>query len=258
MAFRCNQKDFDLCLDNINTSGKMYMVERKRGRKAMFMNGRMNLYCGNQFSIKLQTDKERQVITLFGNVKKGFNRFILKNNLTIKEVKPIYSSYFRNYEAFKHLPDNTDFEIIDVNHCYWRIAYLLGYISERIYKNTLKKSDMKLFRNMALSCTIAPKIREYYIDGKKINEIMEDTRMYQTMYKNIRYTSYNIIGDICEKIGEKNCLGYRTDGIFVLPQFSKEVKRLMRKNRLTFKTVKCRKIDYGHYLQIDENKQMKF
>jgi hypothetical protein len=234
------------------------MVERKRGRKAMYMDGRMNLYSGNQFSIKLQTDKEKQVVTLFGNVKKSFNNFIAKNGLVVNPIEPLYHSYYRNTEMYQSLPNGTEFDIIDVNHCFWRISYLLGYISERVYKNTLKKPDMKLFRNMALSCTIAPKIREYYISGKKIMEITEDTSLYQTMYKNIRYGSYNAVGSICEAIGNGNCLGYRTDGIFTLPQYSKEIKRLMRKSRLNCKTVKCVKVDDRFYLQKDENKQMKF
>jgi len=256
MAFQCSKEDYQLCLDLTLKKEPIFSVERKRGNRAIIVNDKVAVLNANQFEIKLGAKEKKEVVSLIANVKKGFTKFLTKNGFYVEPIEQRHGSYFHNQHLFNALPVDGKFILIDVSHCYWRIAYLLGYISERTYSNTLKKKDgMKLWRNMALACTIAPKTREYYWHKVKIMEISEDTSQYQQMYKNIRYRAYNLMGDICAKIGQKNCFGYRTDGIFVTPEREAEVKKMLKKERLNFKTNKLVKISSSSYS--DEKKKVK-
>jgi hypothetical protein len=196
---------------------------------------------------------------LFANVKKSINKFIIKNNCEIPKIEKEYDSTFTNRLLFDSLPIGTNFYYLDVKHCYWRIAYLNGYISENYYKKILENPDLKIYRNMALSCIIAPKSVEYYENGELINVITEDTGIYHTIYENIRFKAWNIFGSLCfEKIGKEKTIGYYTDGIMVLSDDVAIVKTTLSRNKLQFRITKCIKTKDRQWLNCDTNEFRRF
>ena len=106
-------------------------------------------------------DNKKDIVNLIAQTKKQFNRFIEKNRLEIEEIEPLTTSYFCNHKAIEKGKKGELICHIDINHAYWRTAFLLGYISERYYKKTYQNDDLKLHRNVALACTIAPKKKTY-------------------------------------------------------------------------------------------------
>jgi hypothetical protein len=112
---------------------------------------------------------------------------------------------------------------------------------------------------MALSCIIAPKSMDYYINGILIHSITEDTTIYNDVYESIRFKAWNIFGSLCfEKIGQEKTIGYYTDGIMCFNEDLPLVKTMLARNQLQYKIVPMIKIDYRKYINTETNEIRKF
>lgn len=54
---------------------------------------------------------------------------------------------------------------IDVNDCYWRTAYLLGYITKETYVKGKRKSDWKIGRNASIGSLVKTVVIRNYVNG---------------------------------------------------------------------------------------------
>lgn len=233
-----------------------FRVERKRNETSFLVNGKRIAKANQRNSVNTsQNHNSKLILNIFASVKKSINRYLEKSNFTYDKKEKIYNSSFINRILFDELPNGSVFYYIDVKHCYWRIAYLNGYISESYYNKILKDPELKLYRNMALSCIIAPRIIDYYENGSYRHTIQEDTQVYQDIYENIRFTAWNLFGKLCfEKIGKENTIGYFTDGIMVFEKDVNLVKTTLSRAKLQFKVVKCIKVKHKHYMNTETSR----
>ena len=250
------RKSFKKLEGNLKSNKQSYRIEAKRGQRYLFHNGRMVAKVRYKTSVETKIDNKKdqqRVLSLIANVKKSFSRFI-KNNEVV-ELLQEYGSVYTNRIAFSEHPEDEPLYYVDLKHCYWRIAYLLGYISERIYETNLEKPEMKLYRNMALSCTIAPKIVEIHEYSKPLLIEQEDTSKHQIMYSNIRYYAWNLMGSIVhDHIGREKVFGYWTDGILVGKEDSEAVKKIFDNNNLLYRVKDCVKVDARHYKENERDR----
>jgi hypothetical protein len=245
-----SQKDLEIYKSNLIRRKKTFCVEAKRNEKYVKLNGKKVAKLKNNTSVKtLVREDSMKVLNLFASVKKSINSYLVKNQFDIEKIDKKYNSSFRNTHLFNSMPIGTEFVNVDVKHCYWRLAYLMGYISPYYYDKVLNQPDMKLWRNMALSCIIAPKKVEYYVKGESVHTITEDTRMYEQVYENIRFYAWNLFGRLChEKIGKEKCLGYFTDGILIYPEDLPKVKTVLARHKLQYRVIKCEKSGVKSYV----------
>jgi hypothetical protein len=237
-----------------------FVIERKRNELVFISNGKKVARADNKNNISHTTKEEsKYILSLFANVKKSINKYIVRSRFNIETIEKKYDSSFTNRILFDSLPVGASFYYIDVKHCYWRIAFLNGLISENYYLKVLENPDLKVYRNMALSCIIAPKSVEYYEDGKLVNVIEEDTSIYQTIYGNIRFKAWNIFGKLCfEKIGTEKTIGYYTDGIMIFSDDVNKVKATLTRNKLQFRVTKCIKTKHRQWMNCDTNEFRRF
>ena len=251
-----SKKSFEKLEQNLKSNRQSYWIEAKRGQRYLFHNGKMVAKRKYKTSVekKIKTRKEQQkVLSLIANVKKSFTSHIKKVG-TVEEIPQHYGSVYTNRIAFRELPNDTELFYIDIKHCYWRIAFILGYISTKVYENNLDKKEMKLYRNMALSCTIAPKIIEIHEYNKPMVIQQEDTVMHKIMYSNIRFFAWNLMGNIVNELGKDKVFGYWTDGILVGKNEVNKVKKIFDVNNLLYRVKNCVKIDDKHYKEIERDK----
>ena len=237
-----------------------FTIERKRNEVIFISNGKRIAKAESKNTLShAKSEETRNILSLFANVKKSINKHLILKGFEINQVEKKYDSTFSNRLLFDSLPNGTSFYYIDVKHCYWRIAFLNGYISENYYKKILLNPDLKIYRNMALSCIIAPKSVEYYENGKLINVIQEDTGIYHTIYENIRFKAWNLFGSLCfEKIGQEKTIGYYTDGIMVLSDDVAKVKATLTRNKLQYTITKCIKTNHRQWMNCTTNEFRRF
>jgi len=226
---------------------KTFIIEKKRNTTNIISNNKIVGIC-RDYSVKNNSrELKKQIITLFGQVQKQVNKHIVEQDFNIPTIIQNNSPVFSNYPLYNSLKTDESFFYVDIKHCYWRIAFLQGLITEKLYEAILLRDDMKIFRNMSLSCIVAPKSREYYSKGKLIQEIEEDREIYQTIYNNIRFTAYNLMGEIQNKLGNEFLIGYRTDAIICLEDVLADVTEVILKNNFDYRVNECFKVDNKHF-----------
>jgi hypothetical protein len=239
--FKTDLQGIETCVKNLSLMKQTFVVEKKRKNIYIYKgkSGLMSLERDFQKSVFKNTDKKTKAkaISLIGNVKRAAERYCIKKGLDIQPIPHKHPSLYRNWNVIDNMKFDEEFYYIDIKHCYWRLAYLMGIIPKSIYEGKGGK-ELKLYRNMALSCLFAPKTRITYIRGKKISEFTEHTEIFDTLYSNIRHQAWNFIGDLKDELKDK-CIGYRTDAIMVFPDSVDFVKSRMEESALLYDSIQC-------------------
>jgi hypothetical protein len=196
------------------------------------------LKVGDVLYIFVSSGKINKGLYLFGMVKKDFNNWIDENDNYSFE-----KDYKNNYVA--KLKVNEDELIkIDINHAYWRIAYLNGYISEKTYKHGLKLKDddenMKKVYCMSLSTQgMSRKLRGYTglnLNGKEI--FINKPQLHKEIYDDIRNKTYKIMDELSNMI-KKDFVKYNVDCITFKDESNIEtVENYLKSKNLTYKIEK--------------------
>ena len=145
------------------------------------------------------------------------------------------------------LPMGFEFFYVDIKHCYWRIAYLIGVLNKKTYIKYRDSARYKLARNISLSILTSEKSKEYYENGELLLKVTCDNTHYKTIYQNIRYTAYNFSGRVKELL-DGRCIGYYVDGFMILPEDFELVRKEMRSAKMYYSLTKCTKIDAKKYM----------
>jgi hypothetical protein len=96
---------------------------------------------------------------------KDIDNYILKNDGKVAHWDNNYREQMFNISAIeKNL--NKQLIMIDINDCYWRTAYLLGYITESTYIKGRKRKEWKIGRNACIGSLCKTTITQGYTDGK--------------------------------------------------------------------------------------------
>lgn len=251
---KLEQKDFKDYVKSLELSKTKFIVDRKRNVKSLIIGGKFFALSKNK-NHTAKNDDKKEMVALMGQVSKAASRYIVKNNFYVEKIKQRHASSITNRDKFRSMKIGDEFYYIDIAHCYWRIAFLHKYISQKLYEGVLSKPKLKQYRSMALACIIAPRSRSYYDKGKMILEVSEERSLWKTIYDNIRFTSYNIMGDCAMEV-EKNFIAYRTDGIMVTKPAVKKVQDFIKAAGFDYTVTRCIKVDASHYSNGTKVKKM--
>lgn len=238
-------KDFKGYIKELKVSKSKFIIEKKRTVSSLLMGGKYFALSRNRNHIAKDENK-KEIISLFAQVAKSITKFIMNSGLMIEEIHQIHPSSGTSRMKYAKMKVGAEFYYVDVAHCFWRIAFLKGYITPKLYQNILNKPELKIYRNMALACIVASRSREYVEDGVTVLEVSEERTLFKMIYNNIRFTSYNVMGGIAEEV-ENNFIAYRTDGIMVTKPAVKKVGELLKEQGFDYTVTPCFKIDDGYY-----------
>jgi len=195
---------------------------------------------GDNLYIYSNNNKMQKGLYLFRMVKKDFDKWIDDNyNEDYK-----FDSGFRSHYIAKLKVNPDELFKIDINHAYWRIAYLNGYISDKTYKSGLKLKDqdkyMKQAYCMALSTQgISRKLRGY--KGSNLNgkvKSIEKTRLHKDIYSDIRNKTFKVMDELAYLIKD-DFVSYNVDCItFKNNKNIETIENYLKSKNLTFKIEK--------------------
>ena len=252
---KIDNKSFSGYVKSMSDQKRTFIVGKKRGNKGIIFNNKYLVMNRNKNIVKNKKVKSSEINSLIGQVAKSVNRFLVSVKLDPEIIKQEHPSTSTNRRKYRLMKDGAKFYYVDIAHCYWRISFLKRYISEKLYNNVLLKDELKLFRNIALACIVSPAGRTYYIRGVKSYVIEEDRSLHRIIYNNIRFTCYNLLGEIAKSAGD-SFIAYRTDGIMVEKKGLAKVKKLMKENNFMFTVKECEKMDELYYLYEGDKKKM--
>jgi len=178
-----------------------------------------------------QSNFPKKKIYLFNNVKQQVSKWLKENVVFLpEELNSIKYNY--DYDTDEGTMCGTD-----LNHAYWRIAYLYGMINEKTYIGGLD-TDCKALRLATLSVLG----REKKFDNYEKGEIKE-SYVYQkenvdlkNVFKFIRLTCFSFMKEASELLGD-DFFAWKTDCIYYRESLTniKKVEEYFNKYNLTYK-----------------------
>jgi hypothetical protein len=185
-------------------------------------------------------------------MKKSYNQYIKYCNFVI-DVPASNLSRTTSVNYFQ-MEIGTPYNLVDISHCYWQIAYRIGMINQKTYEKYIQEEHHKLLRNMALTCVLAPKVVTYYNKQIEIvNTIEEDTSLYRAVYRKICQTSFELMSNLA-KLCEDDFLYYNTDGIAIPTRNLQKVMQFLKDNDFIFTVTQCQKTDLRKNDKIEMSK----
>jgi hypothetical protein len=155
-------------------------------------------------------------------------------NLNIVETKKHYPV---NYVNQNFNQSHYDITATDINHAYWRIAFLMGVINQKIYDKGLLL-DNKTLRLASLSNLSSKKEYQIIKEGNITQEyrVLKYNEVLHTIYNNIRYSCYEYMNNIAELLGN-DFICYKTDCIYYVDTLKNReiVHNYLTSNNLLFK-----------------------
>lgn len=105
----------------------------------------------------------------------------------------------------------------DLDHAYWRIAYVKGYISKNTYEHGIKDEKSKTIRLATLGVLGTEQKFDRYIDGEYVETIVhrKENKAMKMVYKDIRLTCFFMMYELSIQLGEDfeswntDCIYYR-------------------------------------------------
>jgi hypothetical protein len=175
---------------------------------------------------------DNKLICLFSMVLKDVTNFLNVNpyiNIPPK-VNTAEFNYFYD-DSFGKLTAT------DLDHAFWRIAYVKGYITKKTYNKGLPTSG-KAIRLASLSVLGRGKKFDRYVDGVFVEnvEVKKPDTTLQKVYVDIRYSCYYMMYEISQLLKD-DFESWRTDCIYYrdTPENRKIVHNYFEEREMLFK-----------------------
>ena len=204
-----NQHGFTI----LRNEQKNVVLDRLKGKKgiAYFRQGSFSdeiIWQNRKFIFPSKKKKIMAGMWVFRSVMNDVREFISDKRIKALDRLPV------NFWNDKLMDYQGSITATDVNHAYWRIAFMKGAISEKTYKKGLLIKD-KALRLAALANLASSKEYQVIKDGKLTSRtiVMKYDPILQKIYNNIRYTCYSYMMTMAKMLG-KDFICYKTDCIY--------------------------------------------
>lgn len=145
---------------------------------------------------------------LFKMVRNDIDNYIEQNGY----VEPLETLPVNYINKEYNLKENTIG--VDLNHAYWRVAFLKGYITEKTYLKGLGSDKYKPIRLSALSTLGRSKTYDVYEKGEFVHqEVSKPNQDLIDLYNDIRYTTFSIMKEIADTLKE-DFYCWKTDCVY--------------------------------------------
>lgn len=183
-----------------------------------------------------------KMIFLFSVVKSNCVTFLKKHEDQLV-LPPKMPTMFMNYDYDHKIGKITG---TDLNHAFWRIAYVKGYISKKTYERGLV-DEAKALRLATLSVLGTAKFYDYYVEGmfKERFTVREEDLRLKDIYKDIRYSCYYMMYELSQLLGN-DFDSWKTDCIYYrdTPENRKLVHDYFEEREMLFKQLIYNTMDY--------------
>ena len=238
-------------IDNFKRYKSLYKKTKKDFTIVSYGLSRKIIYGGRSLLFNGIKGQEKPMgIHLISLVKKEIDALIRG---VYNEEKDIYENKFQIPKIPKYKPiltfvhhKNLEFYgcgvealAIDINHCYWRTAYLLKYISEELYLKGLEKTEYKDGRLIAIGTLGKVLTIKKYVNGEKVNESVNDEeyKKYGGFYWAVICKVYSCMVELSTKLGI-DYLMFLTDCVFIDPSRRDEAISIIESHGYSWKEYK--------------------
>ncbi len=217
------------------SKGNFKVISKGLSRLVEFDSGTKFRYFGGS-----NMEKSRVKGAYFSTlVKKSIDKYIENNGVIINRGDPkrgeiVVSQVFN----VKSIQENigTPIACLDLNLCYWRTAYLLGFIDKELYLKGVETGHKKGMLVSIGALNTLPKI-EKFVDGKFVSESFDYE--LQARYSPFYWAIIGKVYDLCMevyKVLRGDMYMWLTDCAFFSPDRIGEVEAIFEKFGFPYKT----------------------
>lgn len=135
----------------------------------------------------------------------------------------------------------------DLDHAYWRIAYVKGYISKKTYEHGIKDENSKTIRLATLGVLGTEQKYDRYENGQYVETYIhrKENKAMKNIYKDIRLTCYYMMYLLSVELGE-DFESWQTDCIYYrdTPKNRKIVHEFLDMHNMLYKQLTYNSMDY--------------
>jgi len=223
--------------------------ERNEGR-TVYINDRQ---CIRRYIIKSNVDNSvmqcskatKKLCTQYQETH-GAKKYGKYNNIWLSE------DYLYKYlKKIKGTNEKPEIAYVDVDHCYWQIAYVHGILDDKTYE---KYKNNRIARLTSIGCRNRSTYTDYFKNGRHIKREVEPNEL-AWVWHFVNYKAFQAMETVKK---EFPIFSYYTDGVYLPEEHAQEaVDLILSKHKLHSKIERYSIIGYtGHYL-ILQNKETK-
>jgi len=192
----------------------------------------------------------RKKIFLFKVVNDDVKKFIEKNPFI--DLPPQRPTQFYNVDYDENIGKITG---TDLDHAYWRIAYVKGYISKKNYLKGIQDDDAKTIRLATLGNLGREEKFDKYVNGEFVETVVHraENKLLKKVYKDIRYTCFNMMYELSLQLGDDfeswqtDCIYYRDS-----PKNRKIVHEFLDMHNMLYKQLTYNSMDFFESIEDQE------
>ena len=190
----------------------------------------VDIVCGDTRFFFPLSNNFKNVPLLSRMVKRDFELYLKHNKVIVTEPAASHINVKSSLE-------NENIVAYDINHAYWRVAFVKGYITETTYLKGLSTRDLKNSYCIALSTQGAAKKYSKLNSGKnKGSAVTMVNERFRDIYTDIRNSTYRMMDDLRFELG-CGFRGYTVDCIYCIDNEKNrtKVEAYLIKNKMQFK-----------------------
>ncbi len=213
-----------------------------------------------KFATKKLTKESASIMQCCKEVKADAKRF-MDNTPLLETLIGEYKLVGSNPQYFKKYIKENKKEIasVDINHCYFRIAYLFNIITAKTYD---KWKDLRDERLTAIGCLNTSTTYDIIENGARTGTGKKDNELFK-VWEYILYKTFKAVECACISCDNKY-FSYHTDGIYLPLEYAEKAEKCLHSLNLPTKIVKYNVVGKkGAYTIIEdsetgETKQVNF
>ena len=240
-----NAEDYTIILKKYQKSNKKHYQLFSGSRKTL-LNEKNEVICSSvsSNSVDIGIIEKAYFFSFLGQFNKNLYKNLLEKDLIDYSVNFTGVSRKKNTRNFQCLKIGDFFYNIDLNSAYWQVAFILGYIDEKLYLKFKDKEEYKSAKRLCVSFLARQTKKTYYLPSGEFFTISCENSALKNVYQNIRKYLYSIFDSISK---ETNYIAYNIDSIYVCREDLSNVKSTLDKLGLAYKYVLCQKISNTEY-----------
>lgn len=240
-----NAEDYSIILKKYQTANKKHYQLFSGSRKTL-LNEKNEIVCScvSTNSLTIGDIEKSYFYSFLAQFNKNLYKNLLEKNLIDYSVNFEGVSRKKNTKNFQCLEIGEFFYNVDLNSAYWQVAFLMGYIDEKLFLKYRDKEEYKSAKRLCVSFLARKTKKTYYLPSGDFFTISCENNVLKNVYHNIRKYLYSIFTAISE---ETSFLAYNIDSIYITKKDLPIVKECLDELELSYKYILCQKISNTEY-----------
>jgi hypothetical protein len=150
-----------------------------------------NVRVTNKTWSEIKSGVEPKFVWLYNEFMSQIDKFVWDNQFSIGTIEFDGVRARINKDYYRKLETGSEFFSVDMNSCFWQMAYKLGYIDDLLFNRYMNDSSTKQSKRLCVSLLGRVSSKRYWMpEINQYNRIVCNEKYYKDIYENVRGLAY--------------------------------------------------------------------